>query len=68
MESDATDAHFQRLRGGEIETVETSTMHLNVLRDLKHVNANLEVAAAYPILERMGELLPTCLRISPPNQ
>jgi phosphate:Na+ symporter len=62
MESDATDAHFQRLRGGEIETVETSAMHLDVLRDLKSVNANLVAAAAYPILERMGELLPTRLR------
>jgi phosphate:Na+ symporter len=62
MESTATDAHFQRLREGHFETVETSTMHLDALRDLKSVNANLVAAAAYPVLERKGELLPTRLR------
>ena len=63
MESTATDAHFQRLREGHAETVETSTLHLDALRDLKSVNANLVAAAAYPILERHGELLPTRLRL-----
>lgn len=63
MESTATDAHFERLRSGHIETVETSTLHLDVLRDLKSVNANLVAAAAYPVLERNGELLATRLRI-----
>jgi phosphate:Na+ symporter len=62
MESAATDAHFRRLREGHVETVETSTLHLDALRDLKSVNANLVAAAAYPILERKGELLPTRLR------
>jgi phosphate:Na+ symporter len=50
------------LREGHFETVETSTMHLDALRDLKSVNANLVAAAAYPVLERKGELLPTRLR------
>ena len=63
MEAAATDAHFQRLREGHVETVETSTLHLDALRDLKNVNANLVAAAAYPILERKGELLPTRLRL-----
>lgn len=62
MESTATDAHFQRLRAGHVETVETSTLHLDALRDLKSVNANLVAAAAYPVLERNGELLPTRIR------
>lgn len=62
MESTATDAHFERLKAGHVETVETSTMHLDALRDLKTVNANLVAAAAYPILEKRGELLPTRLR------
>jgi phosphate:Na+ symporter len=63
METTATDAHFQRLKAGHVETVETSTMHLDALRDLKTVNANLVAAAAYPILEKRGELLPTRLRV-----
>jgi phosphate:Na+ symporter len=62
MESTATDAHFQRLRAGHVETVETSTLHLDALRDLKSVNANLVAAAAYPVLERNGDLLPTRIR------
>jgi phosphate:Na+ symporter len=62
MESEATDAHFKRLRAGKVETVETSTMHLDALRDLKSVNASLVAAAAYPVLERTGVLLPTRLR------
>jgi phosphate:Na+ symporter len=62
METIATDAHFQRLRSGKVDTVETSTMHLDALRDLKSINANLVAAAAYPILEKTGELLRTRLR------
>jgi phosphate:Na+ symporter len=62
METGATDAHFHRLRAGQVDTVETSTMHLDALRDLKNVNASLVAAAAYPILEKTGELLPTRLR------
>ena len=35
--------------------------YLDILRDLKRVNAHL-AAAAYPILEGRGELLPSRLR------
>jgi phosphate:Na+ symporter len=62
LEAEATEAHFQRMRSGQVNTLETSTMHLDALRDLKSVNASLVSAAAYPILERTGELLPTRLR------
>jgi phosphate:Na+ symporter len=62
LETIATDTHFQRLRSGKVDTIETSTMHLDALRDLKNVNASLVAAAAYPILEKAGELLPTRLR------
>jgi phosphate:Na+ symporter len=62
LERAATDAHFERFRAGAVESVETSTMHLDVLRDLKSINGYLVAAAAYPILERRGELLATRLR------
>jgi phosphate:Na+ symporter len=62
LEQTATDAHFARFRTGEAETVETSSMHLGVLRDLKSINGYLVAAAAYPILERRGELLASRLR------
>ena len=61
-ETDATLAHFSRLRSGRIETRETSALHLDLLRDLKQVNSHLVAAAAYPVLEQHRELLPTRLR------
>ena len=62
LEAAATDAHFARLRAGRIDTAETSTLHLDALRDLKSVNSHLVAAAAYPVLESKGELLPTRIR------
>jgi phosphate:Na+ symporter len=59
MEERAVNAHFQRLRSGNIETVETSALHLDALRGLKTVNSHLVEAAAYPILRQRGELLPS---------
>ena len=61
MEARATEAHFARIRAGRVESVETSALHLDVLRDLKRINSHL-AAAAYPVLERLGELLPSRLR------
>ncbi len=57
MESSATDAHFARLRAGKKETQATTSMHLDLVRDLKLINAHLVAAAAYPVLEEKGKLL-----------
>ena len=62
MEAAATASHFARLRSGRIDTAETSSLHLDALRDLKRINAHLVAAAAYPVLEGKGELLPSRLR------
>ena len=62
LETEATDSHFERLRAGRLDTIETSTLHLDALRDLKNVNAHLVAAAAYPVLENKGGLLPSRLR------
>ena len=62
METETTDAHFERLRAGRLDTAETSTLHLDALRDLKNVNTHLVAAAAYPVLENSGELLRSRLR------
>ncbi|WP_285236586.1 Na/Pi cotransporter family protein [Sphingobium sp. BHU LFT2] len=62
LEEDATAAHFDRLRSGNVETVETSALHLDALRDLKRVSSHLIEASAYPILKKRGDLLPTRLR------
>jgi phosphate:Na+ symporter len=62
VEAQATQAHFDRLRAGRIEAAETSSLHLDILRDLKRVNTHLVAAAAYPVLESKGELLSSRLR------
>ena len=64
LEARATEAHFARIRAGRVESVETSALHLDVLRDLKRINAHIS-AAAYPVLEKLGELLPSRLRRDP---
>jgi phosphate:Na+ symporter len=51
LEARATEAHFARIRAGRVESVETSALHLDVLRDLKRINAHIS-AAAYPVLEK----------------
>jgi phosphate:Na+ symporter len=61
LEARATEGHFARIRAGRVESRETSTLHLDVLRDLKRINAHL-TAAADPVLDRIGELLPSRLR------
>ncbi|MFJ1211602.1 Na/Pi cotransporter family protein [Burkholderia pyrrocinia] len=58
-ESTATAAHFDRLRSGRLDTAQTSALHLDLLRDMTLINSHIVAAAAYPILERTGSLLPS---------
>jgi phosphate:Na+ symporter len=62
LQSASMDAHFDRLRSRRADTTETSSLHLDALRDLKIVNNHIVAAAAYPVLENKGELLPSRLR------
>jgi phosphate:Na+ symporter len=57
----AADSHYARLREGRPESIETSSIHLDVMRDLKRINGHL-TSVAYPILEAMGELRDSRLR------
>jgi phosphate:Na+ symporter len=67
LEAEATDAHFARIRAGRVESRETSSLHLDVLRDMKRINSHI-AAAAYPVLERQGELLSSRLRRDPDTE
>jgi phosphate:Na+ symporter len=62
LEQDATYAHFERLRSRRIDSAETSSLHLDAVRDLKLINAHLVAAAAYPVLAGQGQLMPSRLR------
>jgi phosphate:Na+ symporter len=55
------DSHFARLREGRLESIETSSLHLDVLRDLKRIHSHI-CSVAYPVLEAAGELQPSRLR------
>jgi phosphate:Na+ symporter len=57
----STNSHFARLRAGVSQSLETSAIHLDIIRDLKRINSHL-TSVAYPILEAAGELLDTRLR------
>ncbi|QRM32405.1 Na/Pi cotransporter family protein [Microvirga sp. VF16] len=52
--------HLNRLRNGYLASVQTSSLHLDILRDLKRINAHI-AAIAYPILSEGGSLLETRL-------
>lgn len=61
LEAESAERHLERLRARRTETIETSGLHLDILRDLKRVNAHL-ISVAYPILDDMGALRETRLR------
>ena len=46
---------------GRLESIETSSLHQDVIRDLRRINNHL-TSVAYPILEAAGELNETRLR------
>ena len=54
-ERQAAENHYRRLAAGRAESIETSAIHLDMIRDLKRINSHL-TAVAYPILEQTGEL------------
>jgi phosphate:Na+ symporter len=51
----AADRHLERLREGRPETLETTSLHLDVLRDLKRIHSHI-CTVAYPVLEAAGEI------------
>lgn len=51
----ATERHLDRLREGRLETVETTSLHLDVLRDLRRIHSHI-CSVAYPVLDAAGQL------------
>ena len=50
VELTAAERHLERLREGRPETLETTSLHLDVLRDLKRINSHI-CSVAYPALD-----------------
>jgi phosphate:Na+ symporter len=61
LEKVATERHLARLRDGTPASIETSSLHLDILRDLKRINAHI-TSVAHPILEASGEIRQSRLR------
>ncbi len=60
LERRAYENHLKRLAQGVPDTIQTTSLHLDVIRDLKRINSHL-TAVAYPLLEETGELRETRL-------
>jgi phosphate:Na+ symporter len=60
LEWKATQNHLDRLRAKRAESVETSSLHIDIVRDLKRITAHI-ASVAYPVLAEKGELLPSRL-------
>lgn len=56
MEREFHDRHIARLQSGNLQSIDTSDIHMEVVRALKEVNSLL-VRVAYPILSETGQLL-----------
>jgi phosphate:Na+ symporter len=54
-ELEAAEHHFERLRAGRAESIESTSLHLDVLRDLKRIHSHI-CSVAYPVLEAAGEM------------
>lgn len=61
LEKQSSERHLERLRDGRIDSMQTSSLHLDMLRDLKRINAHI-VSVAHPILDESGLLIESRLR------
>ena len=62
-ELQSAERHFARISEGWTDSIDSSSLHLDILRDLKRINSHL-TSVAYPILERADELAESRLRSS----
>lgn len=72
LEHEYAASHIGRLRENTAQSIETSSLHLDLISDLKRINSHI-CSIAYPILESAGALAKTRIRHSqlaalPPDQ
>jgi len=61
LEKQSAERHLLRLREGRPDSVQTSSLHLDLLRDLKRIHAHL-ASVAHPILDDSGLLIESRIR------
>jgi phosphate:Na+ symporter len=55
------DTHLDRLAGQAMQSIETSSLHLDIISDMRRINSFF-CSTAYPILEQAGKLRKSRLR------
>ena len=60
-EIQASVSHIDRLREGIPETIATTSLHLDIIRDYRRINSYM-CTVAYPLLEEKGELTASRLK------
>jgi phosphate:Na+ symporter len=63
LEHEYAANHIARLRDNTAQSIETSSLHLDLISDLKRINSHI-CGVAYPILESAGALAKTRIRDS----
>jgi phosphate:Na+ symporter len=61
LERAYASTHLTRLTGNEMQSIETSSLHIDLISDLKRINSHI-CSIAYPILDSAGALAPSRLR------
>ena len=63
LEREYASTHLGRLAVKTLQSIETSSLHLDLISDLKRINSHI-CSIAYPILDSAGALAPNRLRHS----
>jgi len=61
LERAYANSHLARLAGNTVDSIETSSLHLDLISDLRRINSHI-CSIAYPILEEAGVLARTRLK------
>jgi phosphate:Na+ symporter len=61
LEREYASTHLGRLAVNTVQSIETSSLHLDLISDLKRINSHI-CSIAYPILDSAGALAPNRLR------
>jgi len=63
LERTYASQHLDRLAGQTVQSIETSSLHLDIISDMRRINSFF-CSTAYPILEQAGQLRKSRLKFS----
>ena len=66
VEREVTERHYEQMKSGRTDLIQTSALQLDITRDLKRIEAHI-AATAYGLLEGTGELRASRLQLAGPD-